>query len=379
MKKILIAPNSFKGCADSITISNYFKEYLADLKEYKIIVKPISDGGDGFLDVCKSNFNLKELKYQVTTPYDESSLRCNAGYDENDETIYIESAKVLGLNLIPSGRKNPMLLSSKGVGDLLKKIAGDIKKKKIKADKVIIGIGGTGTNDLGLGAASRFGLKLIDAGGNECQVIPKNYKKIKLLDWKRIDLPFEIFCVIDVENPLTGENGASRTFARQKGASDNDIESLEEGFQKLVNIFIEEKLIKGAEMLPGAGGGLAAGLSVFLNAKIITAENFILNTLRIGKLKNEIDYLITGEGSFDPQSIMKKGAWILMRNFQDSAQKIFLCCGIIEERIKPELNPSVIPIELSKFFNNKKESINNIQKGIESAALEIRKILGHSL
>ncbi|MGE5861945.1 MAG: glycerate kinase, partial [Ignavibacteria bacterium] len=294
MKKILIAPNSFKGCADSVAISNYFKRNLNDLKNFEIIVKPVSDGGDGFLNVCKANLDLKDIDYLIATPFDESAFRCSIGYDEKNKTIYIESARVLGLNLIPAGKKNPALLSSKGLGDLLKNISADIESKKIKADKVIIGIGGTGTNDLGLGAASRFGLILLDSSNNECDVIPANYSTVKNLEWNKINLPFEISCIIDVENPLAGDNGASKTFAKQKGASDNDIEIMEEGFINLVNIFSEKGLIKKDNFLPGAGGGLAAGLSIFFNARIITAEDFIMNNLRIGKLKKRIDYLITG-------------------------------------------------------------------------------------
>ncbi len=108
MKKILIAPDSFKGCADSVTISSYFKRNLDDLKDYEIIIKPISDGGDGFLNVCKANLDLKDIDYLITTPFDESVFRCSIGFDERNKTIFIESAKVLGLNLIPSGRKRTL-------------------------------------------------------------------------------------------------------------------------------------------------------------------------------------------------------------------------------------------------------------------------------
>ncbi|MGE5811924.1 MAG: glycerate kinase [Ignavibacteria bacterium] len=375
MKKILIAPNSFKGCADSVTISNYFKKNLTDLKDYEIIIKPVSDGGDGFLNVCRANLDLKDIDYFITTPFDESVFRCSIGYDEKNKTIYIESAKVLGLNLIPAEKKNPALLRSKGLGDLMKNISADIETKKIKADIVIIGIGGTGTNDLGLGAASRFGLKLLDSSDKECDVIPDNYSTVKNLEWNKTNLPFKIFCVIDVENPLAGDNGASMAFAKQKGASDGDIEIMEKGFINMINIFSEKGLIKKDNFLPGAGGGLAAGLSIFFNAKIVTAEDFIMKNLRIEKLKNKIDCLITGEGSFDSQSIMKKGTWILIQNFQNSVEKIFLCCGIIEQGLKSKLNPSIISVELSKFFNSEEESLLNIEKGIKSACNQIKRIL----
>jgi len=375
MKKILIAPNSFKESADSVTISKYFRKYLKVHKNYKVIVKPLSDGGDGFLDVCAANFNLKKLHYFITTPFDESKFKCSAGYDEKNKTIYIESAKILGLNLIPSLKRNPVRLNSKGLGDLLKHILKDIEKDKIKADRIIIGIGGTGTNDLGLGAVSRLGLKLFDNSGNSLEILPQNFRSVEDFEWNKINLPFKIYCVVDVENPLLGESGASKMFARQKGASKYDIEIMEEGFSNLVNIFSKKGLIKDCKILPGAGGGLAAGLIVFLNAEIIKAEDFILKHLEFAKIKSKVDYLITGEGSFDSQSLMKKGAWIIIRNFQNSAEKIFLCCGTIKDEIKIKLNPSIIPIELTKFFNSKEDSMKNVEKGIESACIEIKKIL----
>jgi glycerate kinase len=375
MKKILIAPNSFKGCSDSLTIAKYLKKYLNDLKDYQIILKPISDGGDGFLNVCSENFYLKELHYFISTPYDETQFKCSTGYDERNKIIYVESAKVLGLNLIPCKNKNLLLLNSKGLGDLMKQILRDIGNGKINVEEIIIGIGGTGTNDLGLGAVSRFGLKLYDDSGNGLEPIPKNYAGVKHLERNENDVPLKISCIIDVENPLLGENGASRCFAGQKGANQGDIEIMEEGFSNIVNIFQKEGLIKNDQILSGAGGGLAAGLAVFLNAKIINAEDFILKHLELGKYKNKIDYLITGEGSFDSQTMMKKGAWIVLQNFQKSAKKIFLCCGTIASEVKAKLDPQVIPVELIKFFSNKEESIKNVEKGIESACLEIKKIL----
>lgn len=373
MKKILIAPNSFKGSADSVTAAEYFIKYLNGIENCELIVKPISDGGDGFLNVCRKYYNLKDIRYSVSTPFDESEINCETGYDETVRSVYVESAKILGLNIIPSSERDPLRLNSRGIGDILVSISGDVRSKKINPGKVFIGIGGTGTNDLGLGALSRFGLKLIDNQNNELKAVPGNFRKVKDLEWNNIDLPFRISCIIDVENSLIGEQGATKVFAGQKGASLNDIEIMEEGFHNLINIFRHKKLLPEDKLLYGAGGGLAAGLSVFLNAEVITAEEFLMKNLGFEKLKDEVDYLITGEGSFDPQSIMKKGTWILIMNFQHSAEMIFLCCGTIEDKVKSKLNPKIIPIEFTRFFDSGEDSVRNLEKGIKSAVGEIRK------
>ena len=134
---ILIAPNSFKECSDSITITNIIYNNLKKNLDCNLIRKPISDGGDGFTDVCKHYFNGEELIYNVSTPYNDEALECKVIYSEETKTVYIESANVLGLKVVPPERRNPLLLSSKGLGELLLILAGEIYDIK----KVVIGIG----------------------------------------------------------------------------------------------------------------------------------------------------------------------------------------------------------------------------------------------
>ncbi len=368
--KVLIAPNTYKEVADSVKASDLFSIYLTTKKEINLIKKPISDGGDAFLNICRNIYKLKTLSYDITKCYNNNLMSIKVGYNENNSTIYIESADILGLKVIPKNQRNPGIINSKGLGDLLSRLKEDADTKKIKIDTVFIGIGGTGTNDLALGACSRFGLKVFN-NTSELQIEPINYHKIKIIEWPEPELPFKIIPIIDVNNELLGESGATLMFGKQKGANNEELQIIEKGFQNIVDILIKMDMVDNKRNLSGAGGGLAAGLSIFFNAEPKKAKDFIMEDLSFDKLKNNIDYIVTGEGSFDTQSLMDKGCGIVINEFKDSVKRIFLVCGKIDSEVKEKLNTNVYCIELSKYFNSVEESINNFEKGIELACKEI--------
>ncbi len=376
MKKILLAPNSFKQCADSVKIAQIFKNHLSNNLNFEIIENPISDGGDGFFEVCTKYFKAKELTYSISTSYDNSLMKSNAAFDVENRTAYIESANILGLKVIPLEHHKPMILTSKGIGDLLIQINNEVNNRKLNIEKVIIGIGGTATNDLGLGMCSRFNLELIDLFNKQMEILPENYYRIKQINWTNPGLNFQIEMVLDVINPLLGKTGATRTFGKQKGLNRGEVEVLELGFTKILHTLEKQGLSAKNKLLYGAGGGLAAGLQIFFDAKAITAEDFISNELGIKKLQNDVDIIITGEGSFDSQTQLGKGAGIILKLFENTGKKVFLCCGSIDENVKEKLPENVYPIELRKFFTSKEESIQKFESGIEEACEEIKKVIG---
>ncbi len=373
-KTILIAPNSFKECADSVKIADLIEQNLKKISDYDLIKKPISDGGDGFLEVCKLNYGLKIIKYEISTPYDNSKMICEVGYDKKNKRIYIESANVLGLKVIPGAKRHPVKLSSKGLGDLLLCLINDVEKGKIFVDEVIIGVGGTGTNDLGLGMCSRFGMKMFNISSKRLKIIPKNFDKIDKIEWKKIDLPFDINVISDVENPLLGKNGATKTFGKQKGLSDEEILAIEIGFNKIIKILKHKKLNDSSNKLSGAGGGLAAGLQRFFNAKVTQSFNFVSEIIGNEDIKS-IDAVITGEGAFDKQSLMKKATGSILEMFHDKSIPIFLCCGKIDLKIIESFKINIKPIQLVDYFINEKEAIKYYKKGINLACRDIAKII----
>lgn len=375
MKNILLAPNSFKGCADSVVVARYlagnlkneFREQKSE--SYTITEKPLSDGGDGFLEVCCRLSGMHILTFEVPLPFGDDLTSCRIGYNPADRTIYIESALVLGLNLIPPDKRHPIEISSRGMGELLNAIMLDKKTGRLDFDRVIIGIGGTGINDLGIGMASRFGLELIDKAGQKLEPLPVNFIQAADINWNRPDTGFKIEIITDVENPLLGPKGASRVFAPQKGASEEEVMLLEEGFQNIAGILKKKDPTLREEDLSGAGGGLASGLFYFLCGKYKTASDFILHDLGINSTNIHPDIVITGEGSFDDQTYMKKGAMLVIEEFARTGTPVIVIAGSVN--ISESINENVRFFPLSRYFNSEEESIRRFRHGLELAVKEI--------
>jgi len=373
--KVLVAPNSFKECADSTEISillrTSFMKYIPESLKSKIefIYKPIADGGDGFFEVCKNFFGLETLHFEVSRPYDNEKILVPTGYSPDTKTLYVESAEILGLKIIPKEFRKPLTLSSKGLGELLLQIYEGVNDGFLEVEKVIIGIGGTGTNDLGIGMMEAFGLELYDKDDNKLDVLPVNFSSVQKIITPEIQLPFELEMICDVENPLLGETGASEVFAPQKGATIDEVEELEKGFKHILKeLEIEDGVIS---KLNGSGGGIAAGIKLFFNAKERYATEFIKNELKINAENSIYDLVITGEGKYDEQSQLKKGAMIIAMDFAEHEIPVQFICGETEGDL-PD-NDKIHVIELSEFFNTVEESLEKIVEGIDIAARRISK------
>ena len=370
MKKILIAPNSFKESASSVELAELFYRYLKS-PDYGIILNPISDGGDGFLNVCRQNYDLDLINFTLPSPFTSpGNINVSVGYSTNLKTIFVESSDILGLKKIPPSKRHPLKLNSSGLGDLLNKIK--LRFNKNTLNKIVLGIGGTGTIDMGIGALSSLGLKLFDKNNKELIPVPENFINTVRIEYPPEIYPYDIEIILDVDNPVLGENGGVKIYGVQKGATSNDLVLIENGIQNILNIFEQGGLIKNNPFLPGAGGGIPAGLSLFLNTTLKSSNDFILNDLNI-KNFNDIDYLITGEGKFDVQSNdFKKGTGILLNHFKN-IEKIFLICGKIDKNYN--FPPNVYPIRLLDYFENIEESMKNVSIGIKLACSQIQSII----
>jgi glycerate kinase len=375
--RILISPNSFKECADSVIIAELIKHNLSYLKDAELIVKPITDGGDGFLGVCKFHFGGELRKYSILTAYDDSLFECPILYCEKRREIYIESAEILGLKRVPLAYRNPLKLTSKGLGELLRKIEEDIQHNIINVRKVFIGIGGTATIDMGVGMMSELGLKLFDSNNRELNVLPENFQAAKVIEYELFNFSSEIIPVIDVTNPLLGKQGGVRVFGKQKGADEKAISCLEEGFNHLLNLFENNSLQLSYNELSGAGGGIPAAFQLFYNQPLLYSSEFIISHLGFNKYSDSeaVDYLITGEGAYDHQSAFGKGVGVLMHLFGSKVKKIFLVCGKISKDSFVSLPEYVFPIELNKYFESEGESVFKYREGLEKACQDIVKHL----
>jgi glycerate kinase len=374
---ILIAPNSFKECADSITIAELIRDNLVNLTKDEFIIKPISDGGDGFLNVCKFYFGGETINYKVSSAYDDSKIVCPVLYCEKRKEIYIESADVLGLKVVPLYNRKPLRLTSKGLGELLKQIQSDIQHSKFDVRKIFLGVGGTATIDMGIGMMGELGLRILNESGKDINVLPENFSLVKCISYKPVKFSFELIPVIDVSNPLLGLTGGVRVFGPQKNADVETIQIIEENFNHLINILKNNGLAILNNSLSGAGGGIPAAFQIFYSSNLMLSSDFIEFHLGLHEYtaSNEIEYVVTGEGAYDYQSGFGKGVGVLLQLFGLSSKKIFLVCGKIGSESVQNLPKNIVPIELRKYFSSDYESVVNYEEGIKRACYEIVKHL----
>ena len=302
---ILLVPDKFKGSLTTRGVIDALKGGIKKFNpEYTIYDDIVSDGGEGFLEAINAT-NAVEQVDVVSTDAVGRPMMSYYLVNRELETAYIELANTSGLVLLSPNERNVLKTSTYGTGIQIKHaISSGVKN-------VYIGLGGSATNDGGIGIASALGYKFLDVNGEELEPKGENLSKINEIDSGNcISLKeIKMYAVNDVKNPLFGKNGAAYVYAKQKGANDEEIKFLDTGLEHLAEK-AKESLAKNNAHFPGAGaaGGVGYGLNVFLNAEFINGAEFILEQSGVyNKLENgDIDLVITGEGKIDDQTAQGK-------------------------------------------------------------------------
>jgi glycerate 2-kinase len=365
--KILIAPNSFKECADSIEIAKIISDVIIDKSSFEIVQKPISDGGDGFLKVIQSLYETVPIVYSITDNNNNLTRDICVLLDKINKSVFIESSDLFGLKVIPVINRIPLKLNSEILGDILLKLAADVETNKYKIDEVWIGIGGTATIDFGIGALAKLGLGLYDLLEMPTEPNPLYFMIINRIENKIIKLPFKVNCIVDVDTDLIAKPGAIEIYGEQKNASEAEFQIIKTGIQHILKIISNKGKITLPQKLNGAGGGLAAGLNIFLGAEIIKAEDFIKNKILQNMDLEKIDAVITGEGGFDFQSFEGKGSGIILKLFSERNIPVFLINGSTNLSTDVNLPKNVQIINLTDYFSSKELSIKNYREGLNKA------------
>ncbi len=299
--KFLLGLDSFKGCLSSRELGEIGRDYLEERGHQASLVF-LSDGGEGLVDSLMDNLGAILVKDEFTGP-----LGCpiEASYGLTDDLVLIESAKIIGLDLVEKSRRNPLDTTSYGLGQAIKKGLDQGRRN------FLLGLGGSSTNDLGLGMLRALGYRFYDDKGQEVGIYGRDLEKISLIDDKKIDkrlkeAKFTVAC--DVKNPLCGSLGASQVYAGQKGASQKEIEKMDGWFSKFASLIEENYEIFNRDY-PGVGaaGGLGYGLKTFLGADLKPGFDLVAGLLDLEEKIGEADYVITGEGQLNDQSLMGKG------------------------------------------------------------------------
>ncbi|WMJ22823.1 glycerate kinase [Paludicola sp. MB14-C6] len=303
MKKIVLIPDSFKGTMSSGEICDIMEKSIK--KTYpsaQIISIPVADGGEGSVDAFLCAVGGEKKKVIVKGPYFED-VEAFYGVIDNGETAIIEMAACAGLPLV-GDNKNPKATTTYGVGQLI------LSALEQGCKKIIMGLGGSATNDAGTGAAAALGIKFTDSNNKEFIPVGGTLKNIAHIDMTELDnrlKSVQFITMCDIDNPLFGESGAAFIFAPQKGATPNDVLELDDGLKHISNI-IKKDLNKDVSELKGAGaaGGMGGGMVAFFNSKLQMGIETVLDTVNFDSLAKDADMVFSGEGKIDSQSIRGK-------------------------------------------------------------------------
>jgi len=302
--KIVLAPNALKGCLTASQAAQAMARGVARAcPNGEIVQAPVADGGDGLADVLMNALNGEARTVTVTGPRGDP-VQATFCHVPARRLAAIEMATASGLALLTKDRLNPMLTTTLGTGEL---IAAALD---LGISHLVVGIGGSATNDGGIGMAAALGARFLDGDGAPVESFGSALATIERIDLGGLDprlagLRVEAIC--DVDNPLLGERGAARVYAPQKGATLEQAQALDAGLAHLAAV-IERDLGLDVRELPGAGaaGGLGAGLKAFLNAELRRGVDLVLDLTDLNEQLRGADLVLTAEGQIDFQTAFGK-------------------------------------------------------------------------
>lgn len=298
--KIVLAPNALKGSLTAEAAAQAMADGVRDLiADAQLVSVPIADGGDGLLDVLAPRLGAQIHQVPVRGPLGEP-MQAHFGYIEDSAVAIIEMARASGLALLADDERNPEKTTTQGTGDLIKAALD------LGAEKIILGIGGSATNDGGIGMAEALGVRFLDENGQSLEPVGGNLGRIASIDSDEMDarcanLHVQVIC--DVDNPLLGQSGATAVYGPQKGADDDMQVRLEEGLAGLYQK-LEGQYQRTLMAVPGAGaaGGLGAGLLCFLDAELCRGIDVVFELTGLDAALDGADLVFTCEGQLDAQS-----------------------------------------------------------------------------
>lgn len=303
MKKAVLIPDSFKGTVSSTRVCELMAERIEKIFPGCAVQSiPVADGGEGSVDAFLMAVGGEKVTKQVTGPWFE---QCSGYYGliDNGATAVLEMAAAAGLPMV-GDHKDPRGTTTFGVGELLADAA------RSGAKRLVIGLGGSATNDGGCGAAAAAGVKFYNAAGESFVPVGGTLKDIERIDMSMRDPAFdkvEIVTMCDIDNPMYGETGAAYIFGPQKGADPEMVKFLDQGLRHLSEVIKRDVGVDVADM-PGAGaaGAMGAGMVAFFGSRLQMGIETVLDTVEFDKAIADADIIFTGEGKIDSQSLRGK-------------------------------------------------------------------------
>ena len=371
--KIVLAPDKFKGSISGMEFCDVVEPILKQHTNAEILRLPLADGGDGTIEVVKYYLKADSVSVEVTDPLFRPIL-AQYLFANDSKVAFIEMAEASGMKLLQKNEQNCMHTTTYGTGEL---ILDAINKG---AKHIILGIGGSATNDCGIGMASALGYRFYDKNENEVKPIGSQLVDIIHIDDSKVDtrlkaIKFEIAC--DVTNPLYGPNGAAHVYANQKGASNDDINYLDNGLKYFAKVLDDKFNLRIQEIEgTGAAGGMGAGTITFLNGKLLPGIELIKKIAHFDFKITDVDWLITGEGKLDGQTLSGKAIDGVLKSAVAQNINVAVFCGSIdlnrEELAKIGVDYSASVMELAE---NLEDALKNTEHYLKQISKDFTKAI----
>lgn len=366
MKKCVIIPDSFKGSLSSIEVCNIIKEKVNEFfPKCNAIMIPIADGGEGTVDTFIYSLKAEKVNLKVKNAFGEV---IDVYYGRIKNKAIIEVAQVVGL-VSAEGREDPSTTSTYGVGEIINHAI------EHGCNEIFIGLGGSCTNDCGVGAASALGTVFKNKNGEEFIPVGKNLNEIEYIDISKTLEKLKnckVTAMCDIDNPMYGENGAAFVFAPQKGADknmvkmlDNNLRALSEKIKKNLNKDVSN--IKGS----GAAGAFGAGVCAFFNGELKSGIEIILDLIDFDNLISDADIIFTGEGQIDSQSLNGKVVVGISKRAKKQNIPVIVLVGSIGEGAEKAYDEGVSAIfsinqKAEDYSISRFKAKENLEKTIDS-------------
>ncbi|WP_104499846.1 glycerate kinase family protein [Acinetobacter indicus] len=376
--RFVIAPDSFKESLSAVQAAQAMQRgILRQFPDAICRLVPLADGGEGTVDALLNACAGQKVACRVRGPLPQQQVESYFALMDEGKTAVIEMAKANGIHLIPLAQRNPALTSTYGTGEMIRQALD------LGVSKIVIGLGGSVTNDAGSGMAQALGVKFLDQAGLEVQPCGGNLKQICEIDLSALDARLattEMLIASDVNNPLCGEYGASAIFGPQKGATLELVKILDQNLGYFANL-VETTLGVNVQHQAGAGaaGGLGFGLLAFARAKIQSGVELLIQQTGLTEKITQADVVLTGEGKIDRQTFMGKTPFGVAQVAKSLNKPVYAFAGMIGEDIEPLLeagftqiigiNPPDISVEdaIRNAENNLTDSVENVMRSLKKA------------
>ncbi len=331
--KVILAPNALKGSCTAVAAASAMARGIARALPGAILVElPVADGGDGLAEVLGRVLHGERRRVLVRGPRFEP-LDTALVWSPERRTAVVEMALASGLALLPQPDQDPTATTTLGTGELMRAALD------LGAERIIVGLGGSATNDGGIGMAEALGWRLLDAGGRPVEPVGGKLLDIAHIDGSASDARLDavrIDAVCDVDNPLCGPRGAAAVYGPQKGASPEQVVSLDDGLAHLAAL-IERDLGHRVTDVPGAGaaGGLGAGLLAFTGARLIPGAELVLELVELDRHLGGADLVLTAEGQIDHQTAQGKAPAAVAAHARAQGVPCIAVVGGVGEQVAP--------------------------------------------